>query len=110
MENRYGFNAYDTVIALVLTQYLKGTGNPKTELAKVVGRGEVDGAALARLLDSAATWAQEGLHEESDPLNDKLTAEIKGALKGFSGTQYVQAMDAGFVEFLNDFYHNRIRR
>ena len=63
MENRYGFNAYDTVIALVLTQYLKSTGHPKMELAKVVGRGEVDGAALARLLDSAATWAQEGLHE-----------------------------------------------
>ena len=108
MENRYGFNAYDTVVALVLTQYLKSTSDPKAELAKVVGRDEVDGAALARLLDSAATWAQEGLHEGSDPLNDQLTAEIKGALHGFSGAQYVQAMDAGFVEFLNDFYYDRI--
>ena len=76
----------------------------------MVGRGEVDGAALARLLDSAATWAQEGLHERNDPLNDQLTAEIKDTLHGFSGTQYVQAMDAGFVEFLNDFYYDRIRR
>lgn len=61
MTNDYGFNAYDAAIALVLTRYLISTGEPKSELEKVIGTGDVDGAALSELLDRATAWAQEGL-------------------------------------------------
>ena len=106
--DKYDFNAYDAVIALVLTRYLKNTGNPKKELKKVIGNGEIEGQELADLLDKAATWAKEGLKPSGEPMNDQLTAEIKNVLNGFSGRQYVQSMDTGFAEFLDDFYHDRI--
>ena len=87
MENKYDFNAYDTVVALVLTRYLMITGRSKIELGAVFGDGTVDGLALA----------------------DNMATEIGKALEGFSGKRYVQSMDTGFAEFLDDFYHHRIK-
>ena len=109
MDNKYDFNAYDTMVALVLTRYLMNTGRPKTELGTVVRDGAIDGAALADLLDRAAVWAQSGLKSSGEPLNDNMVTEIRKALEGFSGKSYVQSMDAGFAEFLDDFYHDRIK-
>lgn len=109
MGNKYDFNAYDTVVALVLTRYLMNTGRSKTELGTIVGDGTVDGLALADLLDRAVVWAQEGLKSSGELLTDNIVTEIGKALEGFSGKRYVQSMDTGFAEFLDDFYNDRIK-
>ena len=108
MTNKYDFNAYDTAIALILTRYLSSTGEVKKELSRVVGIGTIDGAALADLLDRAAAWAEDGLNHSDDPKTEKLMDAVKMVLDGFSGKRYVQSMDAGFCQFLNDFYNDRI--
>ena len=108
MTNDYGFNAYDAAIALVLTRYLISTGEPKSELEKVIGTGDVDGAALSDLLDRATAWAQEGLQIPSERFSNEMQNAVKEALADFSGKRYVQSMDVGFCRFLYDFYHGRI--
>jgi len=109
MANKYDFNAYDTAIALILTRYLISTGEVKKELSRVVGPGTIDGAALADLLDRAAVWAEEGLKPSDDPKTEKLIDAVKTVLDGFSGKRYVQSMEAGFCQFLDDFYNDRIK-
>ena len=109
MENKYDFNAYDTVVALVLTRYLMITGRSKIELGAVFGDGTVDGLALADLLDRATVWAKEGMKSRGESLTDNMATEIGKALEGFSGKRYVQSMETGFAEFLDDFYHDRIK-
>ena len=109
MTNKYDFNAYDTAIALILTRYLSSTGEVKKELSRVVGIGTIDGAALADLLDRAAAWAEDGLNRSDDLKTEKLIDAVKMVLDGFSGKRYVQSMDAGFCQFLNDFYNDRIK-
>ena len=106
--NKYDFNAYDTAIALILTRYLSSTGEVKKELGRVVGTGTIDGTALADLLDRAAAWAEEGIKPSDDPKTEKLMDAVKTVLDGFSGKRYVQSIDAGFCQFLDDFYNDRI--
>ena len=108
MTNKYDFNAYDTAIALILTRYLSSTGEVKKELSRVVGPGTIDGAALADLLDRAAARAEDELNPSDDPKTAKLMDAVKTVLDGFSGKRYVQSMDAGFCQFLDDFYNDRI--
>ena len=108
MTNKYDFNAYDTAVALILTRYLSSTGEVKKELGRVVGTGTIDGTALADLLDRAAAWAEEGIKPSDDPKTEKLMDAVKTVLDGFSGKRYVQSMDAGFAEFLDDFLNDRI--
>lgn len=108
MTNKYDFSAYDTAIALILTRYLSSTGEVKKELGRVVGSGTIDGAALSDLLDRAAAWAEDGLRPSDDPKTEKLMDAVKTVLDDFSGKRYVQSMDAGFCQFLDDFYHDRI--
>ena len=108
MINKYDFNAYDTAIALILTRYLSSTGEVKKELSRVVGIGTIDGAALADLLDRAAAWAEDGLRPSDDPKTEKLIDAVRMVLDGFSGKRYVQSMEVGFCQFLDDFYHDRI--
>lgn len=109
MENKYGFNAYDTVIALILTQYLKPR-DYRAELGKIVDGNHINAPALAELLDAAAVWATETLRTSSDPLMEGIRDAVKNALADFFGEKYVHAMDAGFAEFLDDFYHDRIKQ
>ena len=108
MTNKYDFNAYDRAIALILTRYLSSTGEVKKELSRVVGPGTIDGAALADLLDRAAARAEDELNPSDDPKTAKLMDAVKTVLDGFSGKRYVQSMDAGFCQFLDDFYNDRI--
>lgn len=108
MINKYDFNAYDTAIALILTRSLSSTGEVKMELDKVVGTGTIDGVALSDLLDRAVAWAEEELRPSDDPKTEKLMEEVKTVLNEFSGKRYVQNMEAGFCQFLDDFYHDRI--
>ena len=108
MINKYDFNVYDTAIALILTRYLSSTGEVKKELSRVVGPGTIDGAALADLLDRAAAWAEDELNPSDDPKTAKLMDAVKTVLDGFSGKHYVQSMDAGVCQFLDDFYNDRI--
>ena len=109
MTNKYDFNAYDTAVALILTRYLSSTGEVKKELGRVVGTGTIDGTALADLLDRAAAWAEEGIKPSDDPKTEKLMDAVKTVLDGFSGKRYVQSIDAGFCQFLDDFYNDRIK-
>ena len=74
MNNKYDFNAYDTIIALVLTQFLKER-NYKAELRNVVETGTVDGAALADLLNRAVAWSKGSLNASSN----RYTEEMKQA-------------------------------
>ena len=121
--NKYNFNAYDTVIALALTQYLKTLPQPKTELGKILNprvirvdmgirmieplKTDVDGEALAELLNRAMAWMKRGLPEETtEPLEADLLEGLSAATTCFSGQFYVQNMDAGFAEFLWDLYNN----
>ena len=106
--NKYDFNAYDTVIALVLTQYLKERGY-KEELEKVIGTGNINGEALADLLNRAAAWASGSLGTSFEPLPAGLSDVVRAALDDFSGVRYVQSMDVGFCQFLDDFYYDRIK-
>ena len=106
--DKYGFNAYDTVIALVLTEYLKKR-DYKDELGKVVDTGDIDGAALADLLNRAVAWSKGGLNVSSDRYTEEMKQAVDVALTDFSGTRYVQSMDVGFCQFLDDFYHDRIK-
>ena len=108
MNNKYGFNAYDTVIALALTEYLKKR-DYKAELGKVVGTGDMDGAALADLLNRAVAWSKGGLNVSSDRYTKEMKQAVEVALTDFSGIRYVQSMDVGFCQFLEDFYHDRIK-
>ncbi len=105
---KYNFNAYDTVIALILTQYLK-TKDYKAELGKVVNGREINGPELAKLLDSAAAWASSTLITNPDQLTGQVIEAVKLALEDFSGERYVQSMDAGFAEFLDDFLNDRTK-
>ena len=109
MTNKYDFNAYDTAVALILARYLSSTGEVKKELSRVVGSGTIDGAALSDLLDRAVTWAEDGLRPSDDPKTEKLIDAVKTVLDGFSGKRYVQSIDAGFCQFLDDFYNDRIK-
>ena len=109
MINKYDFNAYDTAIALILTRYLSSTGEVKTELGKVVGTGTIDGAELSNLLDRAVAWAEEELRPSDDPKTEKVMNAVKTVLDGFLGKRYVQSMETGFCQFLDDFYHDRIK-
>ena len=73
--NKYSFNAYDTVVALALTQYLKTLPQPRTVLRRIVdpkvirldgGAGvplktDVDGVALTELLNRAMEWMKRGV-------------------------------------------------
>jgi len=106
--DKYDFNAYDTIIALVLTQYLKER-DYKDELGKVVDTGDIDGAALADLLNRAVAWSKGGLNVSSDRYTEEMKQAVDVALTDFSGTRYVQSMDVGFCQFLEDFYHDRIK-
>ena len=106
--DKYDFNAYDTVIALALTEYLKER-NYKAELRNVVETGTVDGAALADLLNRAVAWSKGGLNASSDRYTEEMKQAVNVALTDFSGTRYVQSMDVGFCQFLEDFYHDRIK-
>ena len=108
MTNKYDFNAYDTAIALILTRYLSSTGEVKKELGRAVGSGTIDGAALSDLLDRAAAWAEDGLRPSDDPKTEKLIDAVRMVLDGFSGKRYVQSMEVGFFQFLDDFYNDRI--
>ena len=105
---KYNFNAYDTVIALILTQYLK-TKDYKAELGKVVNGREINGPELAKLLDSATAWASTTLIKSPDQLTGQVIEAVKIALEDCSGEQYVQSMDAGFAEFLDDFLNDRTK-
>jgi len=107
MNTKYNFNAYDTVIALVLTQYLKERDYHE-ELGKVINGNEINGSELAALLNRAASWASTTLSESFEPLQKGLADVVKAALQDFSGEQYVQSMDAGFAEFLGDFLNDNI--
>ena len=107
MTNKYDFNAYDTAIALILTRYLSSTGEVKKKLSRIVGSGTIDGAALSDLLDRAVAWAEDGLRPSDDPKTEKLIDAVKMVLDGFSGKRYVQSMNAGFCQFLDDFYNDR---
>ena len=109
MTNKYDFNAYDTAIALILTRYLSSTGEVKKELGRVVGTSTIDGTALADLLDRATAWAEDGLRPSDDPKTEKLMDAVKMVLDGFSGKCYVQSMEVGFCQFLDDFYNDRIK-
>ena len=109
MENKYGFNAYDTVIALILTQYLK-TRDYKAELGKIIDENHINTSALVELLDRAALWASTNMVRSEEPLSGKVTDAVCLVLADFSGERYVHAMDAGFAEFLDDFYHDRIEQ
>jgi hypothetical protein len=108
MNNKYDFNAYDTIIALVLTQFLKER-NYKAELRNVVETGTVDGAALADLLNRAVAWSKGGLNASSNRYTEEMKQAVTAALDDFSGVRYVQSMDVGFCQFLDDFYHDRIK-
>lgn len=105
--SKYNFNAYDAVIALILTQYLK-TCDYKEELGKVVEGKRINAPELAELLDRAALWASTNMAKSDDPLTEGLSEGIKTALQNFSGEQYVHAMDAGFAEFLDDFLNDNV--
>jgi hypothetical protein len=112
--NIYNLNAYDAVVALILTQYLRQR-DYKAELGKVIGsennKTEIDGPGLADILDRSMAWAKGMLTTSSDePLTGELIDTVKEVISDFSGTRYVQAMDAGFAEMLDDFYHDRIRK
>ncbi len=103
---KYNFNAYDTVIALVLAQYLKERDYHE-ELGKVVKGNKINGPELADLLNHAAAWASTTLPDSFEPLQKGLADVVKATLTDFSGQQYVQSMEAGFAGFLDDFYHDR---
>lgn len=107
MESKYNFNAYDSIIALILTQYLK-TCDYKAELGKIVDGNHINAPALAELLDRAAVWAATNMVRSEDPLTEGLSEGIRTALQDFSGEEYVHAMDAGFAEFLDDFLHDNV--
>lgn len=121
--NKYDFNAYDTVIALTLTQYLKTLPQPKTVLRGIIDpkiirvdtgsrtaeplKTDVDGEALAELLDAAVAWAKQGMpHKTIDPLEIDLLTGLAAVTEGFDGRAYVQSMEAGLAEFLWDLYRS----
>lgn len=121
--NKYDFNAYDTVIALTLTQYLKTLPQPKTVLRGIIDpkiirvdtgsrtaeplKTDVDGEALAVLLDAAVAWAKQGMpHKTIDPLEVDLLTGLAAVTEGFDGRAYVQSMEAGLAEFLWDLYRS----
>lgn len=99
--NKYNFNAYDTVIALILTQYLKER-DYKEELERVLSGKEVNGPELSNLLNRSMAWASTRTGESPDPLMGEMIAAVKEVQQNFSGQRYVQSMDAGFAEFLDD--------
>lgn len=105
--NKYNFNAYDTVIALILTQYLKER-DYKEELERVLSGKEVNGPELSNLLNRSMAWASTRTGESPDPLTGEMIAAVKEVQQNFSGQRYVQSMDAGFAEFLDDFLNDRI--
>ncbi len=121
--NKYDFNAYDTILALALTQYLKTLPQPKTVLRGIIDpkiirvdtgsrtaeplKTDVDGEALAELLDAAVAWAKQGVPQKTiDPLEADLLTGLAAATEGFDGRAYVQSMEAGFAEFLWDLYRS----
>ncbi len=105
--NKYNFNAYDTVIALILTQYLKER-DYKEELKKVLSETEVNGPTLVDLLDRSMVWASTRTGESPDPLTEELIDAVIEIMQNSSGQRYVQSMEAGFAEFLDDFLNDRI--
>ena len=81
----------------------------KAELGKVIGTGNVDRAALVDLLNNAVRQAREGLNIASDRLTEEMKQAVKEALTDFSGVRYVQSMDVGFCQCLDEFYYDQIK-
>ena len=121
---KYGFSLYDTVVALMVTGYLK------TVDSKVVLRGIVDprilevnfqdktitpaftklnGPALAKLLDQAAAWCQAEMQNGTVSRDDQLMRDLidtitENVLTEFNGVRYVGIMPAGFAAYMTDLY------
>lgn len=97
IKEKYNLNLYDTVVAWAISDYVAAH---KDALESVVAGGKLDGKELVDHLDAAVSWVK----KEHRDCEEKLVGMIDAALDGFDGTRYVQAMDAGFAEYVLDLY------
>ena len=123
----YGFSVYDDLVALMVTGYLK-TVDRKLVLKEIVDPRilavnfeegtasalytEVDGKALAALLEASADWCRKDMALHIPDPRDRLTRGLQKAIRenvldGFSGKRYVANMPNGFPGFITKLYLNQ---
>ena len=114
MKN-YGFEPFETVIALITTQYISDHVN-RTELGRIINprvialkdwtpiSTEIDFPALAELLNAALDWYKSSSRGYEEKLTREMNEAIDQLMEDFDGERYLRTEPVGFYQYLADLY------
>ena len=111
----YGFEPFETVIALITTQYISDHVS-RTELGKIINprvialkdwtpvNTEIDFPALAALLNAAWDWYKGSGRSYEEKLTGEMNEAIDQLMADFDGERYLRTEPVGFYQYLADLY------
>ena len=114
MKN-YGFEPFETVIALITTQYISDHVS-RTELGRIINprvialkdwtpiSTEIDFPALAELLNAARDWYKSSSRGYEEKLTREMNEAIDQLMEDFDGERYLRTEPVGFYQYLADLY------
>ena len=119
MKN-YGFEPFETVIALITTQYISDHVS-RTELGRIINprviklnpasenkvesiSTEIDFPALAELLNAALDWYKSSSRGYEEKLTREMNEAIDQLMEDFDGERYMRTAPVGFYQYLADLY------
>ena len=112
----YGFEPFEAVIALIVTQYIKSKPVSKAEMGKIINprvialkdwtpvNTEIDFPALAALLNAARDWYKGSGHSYEEKLTGEMNEAIDQLMTDFDGERYLRTEPVGFYQYLADLY------
>lgn len=119
--NKYGFEPFEAVIALIVTQYIMKTSVSKAELSRIVNprvirlntasedkaepiSTEIDFPALVALLNAARDWYKGSGRGYEEKLTREMNEAIDQLMEDFDGERYLRTEPMGFYQYLTDLY------
>ena len=114
MKN-YGFEPFETVIALITTQHISDHVS-RTELGRIINTRvialkdwtpistEIDFPALAELLNAARDWHKIRTRGYEEKLTGEMNEAIDQLMEDFDGERYLRTAPVGFYQYLADLY------
>ena len=115
MKN-YGFETFEAVIALIVTQYIKSKPVSKAEMGKIINprvialkdwtpvNTEIDFPALAVLLNAARDWYKGSGRSYEEKLTGEMNEAIYQLMADFDGERYLRTEPVGVYQYLADLY------
>lgn len=104
----YGFEPFEAVIALIVTQYIKSKPVSKAEMGKIINprvialkdwtpvNTEIGFPALAALLNAARDWYKASGRRYEEKLTGVLNEAIDQLMADFDGERYLRTEPVGF--------------